>query len=253
MTVRSTINRLSLLKNYMSKPFTDAVVRLDFYVSHTLGLSRKEAKILIGKGHVQVNDQQVKKANHSVTRDDTIVCQDEVLSWPTEKYFIMNKPAGFVCATEDDVHPVVLELIEPHEQKDLRVVGRLDIDTTGLLLLTSDGQWLHRITSPKSNCAKQYRVWTVDDVTDEAMQALTDGVLLNGEQTPTKADAVERVDCDEILLTISEGKYHQVKRMLAATGNRVERLHRESIASLRLDDLAEGEYRALCDEEVALF
>ncbi|MBM6549610.1 pseudouridine synthase [Marinomonas ostreistagni] len=237
----------------MSKPFTDAVVRLDFYISHTLGLSRKEAKMLIGKGHVNVNGELVKKANHSVTREDTIVCQEEELSWPAEKYFVLNKPAGFVCATEDDVHPVVLELIEAHEQKDLRVVGRLDLDTTGLLLLTTDGQWLHRITSPKSQCPKQYRVWTVDDVTDEAMQALQEGVMLNGEHAPTQADAVERVDCDEILLTISEGKYHQVKRMLAATGNRVEKLHRETIASLSIDDLAEGEYRALTDEEIALF
>lgn len=237
----------------MSKPFTDAVVRLDFYLSHTLGLSRKEAKILIGKGHVNVNEQLVKKANHSVTRDDTIVCQDQVLSWPREKYFVLNKPAGFVCATDDDVHPVVLELIELHEQKDLRVVGRLDLDTTGLLLLTTDGQWLHRITSPKSQCPKQYRVWTAEDVSDEALQALTDGVLLHGEHAVTKAVSATRVECDEIVLTIAEGKYHQVKRMLAATGNRVERLHREKIASLSIEDLPEGEYRALTDEEIALF
>ena len=237
----------------MSKPFTDAVVRLDFYISHTLGLSRKEAKMLIGKGHVTVNEQLVKKANHSVTRDDTVVCQEAILSWPSEKYFVLNKPAGFVCATEDDVHPVVLELVALHEQKDLRVVGRLDIDTTGLLLLTSDGQWLHRVTSPKSDCPKQYRVWTVDDVSEDALQALTEGVLLNGEASPTKAMSVERVDSDEILLTISEGKYHQVKRMLAATGNRVERLHREKIASLSIETLPEGEYRALTDAEIALF
>lgn len=237
----------------MSKPFTDAVVRLDFYVSHTLGLSRKEAKVMIGKGQVSVNGVPIKKANHSVQQSDVIHCRDELLAWPQDKYFLLNKPAGYVCATEDGEHPVVLDLIAEHEQKDLRVVGRLDMDTTGFLLLTTDGQWLHRITSPKSDCPKRYRVWTADEVTDEALEELEQGVQLKSEEGLTKPAIVERIADNEILLTISEGKYHQVKRMLAATGNKVERLHREAIASVALGDLEEGQYRSLNEDEIALF
>lgn len=237
----------------MSKSFTDAVVRLDFYVSHTLGLSRKEAKILIGKGNVTVNGLEVKKANHSVQQTDEIFLREQRLAWPQEKYFLLNKPAGYVCATEDGEHPVVLDLIASHEQKDLRVVGRLDMDTTGLLLLTTDGQWLHRITSPKSDCAKQYRVWTVDEVSDADLVSLANGVQLNNEEGLTKPAVAERVSSHEILLSITEGKYHQVKRMLAATGNRVERLHREAIAGVTVADVPEGQYRALTESEIELF
>ena len=237
----------------MSKPFTDAVVRLDFYVSHTLGLSRKEAKVIIGKGQITINGAQVKKANQSVQQTDVIYYRDELLAWPQDKYFLLNKPAGYVCATEDGEHPVVLDLIAAHEQKDLRVVGRLDMDTTGFLLLTTDGQWLHRITSPKSDCPKRYRVWTVDEVSDAALRELEQGVQLKSEDGLTKPAKAERISSHEILLTISEGKYHQVKRMLAATGNKVERLHREAIANVALGDLAEGQYRSLSEDEVAQF
>ncbi|WP_417552119.1 pseudouridine synthase [Marinomonas fungiae] len=237
----------------MSKPFTDAVVRLDFYVSHTLGLSRKEAKVIIGKGQITINGVQVKKANQSVQQTDVIYYRDELLAWPQDKYFLLNKPAGYVCATEDGEHPVVLDLIAAHEQKDLRVVGRLDMDTTGFLLLTTDGQWLHRITSPKSDCPKRYRVWTVDEVSDAALRELEQGVQLKSEDGLTKPAKAERISSHEILLTISEGKYHQVKRMLAATGNKVERLHREAIANVALGDLAEGQYRSLSEDEIAQF
>ena len=253
MIVRFTTNLSSLPKISMSKPFTDPSVRLDFYVSHTLGLSRKEAKVRIGRGLIKVNGEEVKKANRIITADDDVFFLDEQLSWPREKYFVMNKPVGFVCATEDSELAVVLDLIAQPDLKDLRVVGRLDIDTTGLLLLTTDGQWLHRITSPKSQCPKQYRVWTSDPVTDEAIEDLCQGVQLNNEEGLTAPAEVERVDENQILLTISEGKYHQVKRMLAATGNRVVQLHREKIASLSLAGLEEGAYRPLTDAEVALF
>lgn len=237
----------------MSKSFSDTSVRLDFYLSHTLGLSRKEAKVLIGRGFVTVNDTLVKKANHLVRQEDCVTCEGEALCWPSERYYVMNKPEGYVCATEDGQHPVVLDLIEAHEQKDLRVVGRLDLDTTGLLLLTTDGQWLHRITSPKSQCPKCYHVWTADVVTDDAIEALRHGVQLNGEEGLTTPALVERVASDEILLTITEGKYHQVKRMLAATGNKVIRLHRETIANLTLEGVESGQYRALTELEIAQF
>ena len=120
-----------------------------------------------------------------------------------------------------------------------------------LVLLTSDGQWSHRLTSPNHHCDKRYRVTCADPVSDEDLQALRDGILLRGEEAPTLPAGAERVDAHQLLLTIQEGRYHQVKRMLAARGNKVVALHREQIGKIALDaDLAPGEFRILSEEEI---
>lgn len=129
--------------------------------------------------------------------------------------------------------------------------GRLDKDTTGLLLLTSDGQWSHSVTSPRRECRKSYRVWLAEAIPDEACRALEKGVMLNGDNTMTRPAEVQVHDDKIIDLTISEGRYHQIKRMLAAVGNRVEALHRFRIGNIKLDEaLAPGEFRALTPQEI---
>lgn len=229
-------------------------MRLDFYLSHVTVLARKAAKIAASKGRVTVNGEVVKKANYTVQENDQICLDDTVLAWPSEGYYLLNKPAGYVCATQDPDHPTVLDLVPAHLGQDLKIVGRLDKDTTGLLLLTTDGQWLHRITSPRSRCDKRYRMMLAEPISDEALKQLENGVMLNGEAEPTLPAIVERISECDIFLTIQEGKYHQVKRMLAAVGNKVEELHRDHIGPLELDaDLAIGEFRALTDIEVAYF
>jgi len=229
-------------------------LRLDFYLSHVTELARKAAKIAAAKGRVTVNGDVVKKANYTVQESDQICLDSELLAWPSEGYYLLNKPAGYVCANQDPEHPIVLDLLPPHLGQQLNIVGRLDKDTTGLLLLTTDGQWLHRITSPRHVCDKRYRVHLAAPILDEAIQQLENGVLLNGESQLTKPAKVERIASDAIYLTIQEGKYHQVKRMLAAVGNRVAELHRDQIGPLQLDEaLAAGEYRALTSDEVAYF
>ncbi|MCK5887318.1 MAG: pseudouridine synthase, partial [Alcanivorax sp.] len=136
-------------------------------------------------------------------------------------------------------------------RQDLHPAGRLDRDTTGLVLLTSDGQWSHRLTSPNHHCDKRYRVTCADPVSDADLQALRDGILLRGEDSPTLPARAERLTADQLLLTIREGRYHQVKRMLAARGNKVVALHREQIGEIALDAaLAPGEFRSLSEEEV---
>jgi len=148
----------------------------------------------------------------------------------------------------------VIDLLGTHLGQPLKVVGRLDKDTTGLLLLTTDGQWLHRITSPKSVCQKRYRMTLAEPIDDHALKQLEEGVMLNGEQVPTLPAKAQRIAEAEIFLTIQEGKYHQVKRMLAAVGNRFETLHRDQIGSLVLDEgLQPGEFRELTKDEVAYF
>jgi len=227
-------------------------LRLDYYLAHAANLSRKEAKIAIAKGRVIVNGEDKLKANTGVADTCNVMLDKVSLSFQLNRYYMMHKPAGLVCALQDDEHPVVLGLV-PHEiQKELKIVGRLDKDTTGLLLLTTDGQWLHKVTSPKHDCPKTYLVDLVDAITDEAVAALEQGVLLNGESDLTKAAHVVVHTETQISLTISEGKYHQVKRMLAAVGNKVEGLHRTHIGSVALgDDLALGEFKALSPEQVA--
>lgn len=228
-------------------------MRLDYYLAHAANLSRKEAKIAIARSRVIVNGKDKLKANTSVTDACEVMLDKVKLSFQQNRYYMMHKPAGVVCALKDDEHGVVLDLV-PHEiQKELKIVGRLDKDTTGLLLLTTDGQWLHKVTSPKHDCPKTYLVDLVDNITDVAVAELEQGVLLNGESDLTKMAQVVVHSDKQISLTISEGKYHQVKRMLAAVGNKVEGLHRSQIGGVTLgDDLALGEFKALSPEQVAL-
>ena len=164
---------------------------------------------------------------------------------------MLNKPAGVVCATRDRAHRTVLDLLDEPNKTGLHVAGRLDIDATGLVLITDDGEWSHHITSPRHKQPKTYRVELAEPLTDVARLALEAGVQLNGEPRPCAPAGVEVVAERVLRLTLTEGKYHQVKRMLAAVGNHVTALHRERIGSIVLDPaLPEGGYRQLLPEEV---
>lgn len=228
------------------------VMRLDFFLAHGTGLSRKQVKMLIGKGAVRVDGETRPKANTRVVEGQGVWLHDEPVQLQGHRYLMLHKPVGVVCSTDDAEHRTVLDLIPAELRRDLHPAGRLDRDTTGLVLLTSDGDWSHRLTSPNHECAKRYRVSCADPVSNEDLLALCDGILLRGEDSPTLPAQAERVSERELLLTITEGRYHQVKRMLAARGNKVVGLHREQIGGIKLDAvLAPGEFRALTEEEVA--
>jgi 16S rRNA pseudouridine516 synthase len=168
------------------------------------------------------------------------------------RYFMLHKPPGVVCSTEDGDHRTVLELIPEPLRQGLHVAGRLDIDTTGLVLLTDDGGWTHRVISPKRHCAKRYHVQFESPLTDEARQRLEQGVLLRGEERETLPALIAPCSLDQLRLTIREGRYHQIKRMFAAVGNRVVALHREAIGEIELDvGLLPGQFRTLRPEEIA--
>ena len=167
---------------------------------------------------------------------------------------MLNKPQGFVCSHVDDFNPTVFVLFDEVSPEKMHVAGRLDSDTTGLTLLTDDGQWSHRITSPRHVCEKVYFVETADPIVAENIAQFEAGVQLNGEEGLTRPAKLEIVGEREGVLTITEGKYHQVKRMFAAVGNRVVGLHRERVGTLELDeDLELGQYRPLTAEEIASF
>ncbi|MCH8544074.1 MAG: pseudouridine synthase [Alcanivorax sp.] len=228
-------------------------MRLDYFIAHATGLTRSQAKRLIASGAVSVSG--VARPTARLQLDGEQVQLDGTpLTLPGHRYLMLHKPHGVVCSTEDPGHRTVLDLLPGDQRRDLHSAGRLDLDTTGLVLLTTDGQWSHRITSPNTHCPKRYRVTTALPLTAAAVQQLRAGVLLHDSPTPTRPAEVEQLADAELLLTISEGRYHQVKRMLAATGNRVTALHREAIGALSLDpSLEAGAWRFLSGSEVALF
>jgi len=176
-------------------------------------------------------------------------------------YIMVHKPAGMECSQKPSAHPSVYSLLpaplrqRPHKGGALGVqaVGRLDQDTTGLLLLSDDGQFIHRMSSPKKHVSKVYEVTTKHPVSEAQLQQLLAGVVLDDDPLPVQAAAAEWVSTHHLRLTLTEGKYHQVKRMLAAVSNRVERLHRSQVGDLTLpEDLLPGQWRYLNEHELLL-
>ena len=225
-------------------------MRLDAVCARATGMSRKESRLAVRSGRVYLNGKCVKNEGAEVAPGDAVTLDGEALDLREHLYLMLNKPAGTVC-TADPVPESVLNLLSPALRRRLFCVGRLDKDTTGLLLLTDDGALDHRLMSPKHHAQKVYLATLARPVTEEEKLRLEQGMTLeNGEKTlPCKAEPEE----DRCRLTLREGKYHQVKRMFAATGNRVTALHREKIGGVPLDPaLAPGEYRELTEEELAL-
>jgi 16S rRNA pseudouridine516 synthase len=215
--------------------------------------TRRECIARVRHGKVEVNgvvcddpEAEVDPAGLLLTLDGT--------TWPYREkaYLLLNKPAGYECSRQPIHNPSVFSLLpSPLLQRGVQCVGRLDQDTTGLLLFSDDGDFIHRMTSPKKGVPKLYRVNCRHPLSEDMLQALSRGVQLHDEPAPIAALACEKVSSHELLLTLGEGKYHQVKRMVAAAGNRVEALHREAIGGLRLPPgLAEGEWRWLDETDL---
>lgn len=228
-------------------------MRLDKYISQVSDLSRKDVKRIIKTGVITINDEVCKDSSRHVLETDIVCAEGESLAPPRPRYFMLHKPQGYVCVTKDRDHPTVLELLDEEPNIDkLQIAGRLDIDTTGLVLITDDGKWNHAVTSPKRDCQKTYLVTTTHDIETSAIEQFAQGVMLEGEMKPTLPATLEILFANEAKLTISEGKYHQVKRMFGAIGNRVSELHREKVGEILLDENLEvGEYRELSEAEIA--
>lgn len=226
-------------------------MRLDKFLCDTAGLTRTEAKNAVKKGQIAVNGQVQKAADFKVKENtDTVTFQGKPLSYAAFHYYMLHKPAGVITATEDKKESTVMDILREEKIKNLFPVGRLDKDTEGLLLITDDGELAHNLLSPKKHVDKEYLVKVRDSISEEDCRKLSEGVDI-GDEKPTAPAKVERVAEKEILLTIREGRFHQVKRMLQAVGNEVLYLKRLSMGSLRLpEDLEKGAYRPLSEEEI---
>jgi len=223
--------------------------------------TRRVCAGLIQQGHVTVQGQVQTDAGEFYAPEGLeFTVQGTAWTFHEKAYVLLNKPAGTECSQKPSTWPSIYTLLPaPLRQRPqkaavqgVQAVGRLDQDTTGLLLLTDDGAFIHRMSSPKHHVPKVYEVTTKHPVTDEMVQRLLAGVVLDDDPKPVKAAACEAVSALHLKLTLTEGKYHQVKRMVAAVGNRVEGLHRSQIGGLVLGDLAPGQWRFLTAEDLAL-
>lgn len=230
---------------------TTTGMRLDKFVAHSAGLSRTDVKRLLRRDLITVDGKIVRDPAACISPEQMVLLDGEPLGWPRHRYVMLNKPQGYVCSTDDASNPVVHGLIEETWAQELHCAGRLDADTTGLVLLTDDGDWSHAVTSPKKHCVKTYYVELKHKLADDITEKFTQGLILNGESKPTLPAQIDILDANKARVHLCEGRYHQIKRMFAACANRVEKLHREAIGAIKLDDtLQPGEWRELTDAEI---
>jgi len=231
-------------------------MRLDKFICKSTELTRSEAKKLLKMGEVRVNNEVIKNPATQVHENNNVTVNGESLTARSSRYIMMHKPVDTICSNVDEVYPSLLHYIEVDKAFDLHIAGRLDADTTGLVLVTDDGRWSHNIISPKKHCPKVYRVDLRNVITLEKSAELIErfkcGLQLQGEDQLTLPAVLEILSEKQVLLTITEGKYHQVKRMFAAVGNKVVGLHRQQIGDINLD-VGLGEWRYLSDGEVSSF
>jgi len=233
------------------------VLRIDKLLANMGYGTRKEVKKLLKAGVVKVDGMTVKDAKtHVDPKEQVVTVWGEEVEYKPFIYLMMNKPKGVISATEDAVEETVVDLLEEEDRIfDPFPVGRLDKDTEGLLLLTNDGQLAHQLLSPKKHVPKTYEAIIDGEVTEEDVAAFRRGVVLDDgyETKPAKLVIVRSGLRSDVQITITEGKFHQIKRMFQAVGKRVVYLKRVQMGPLTLDETLEpGEYRELTDEEMAL-
>ena len=228
-------------------------MRLDKFLCKSTELTKIEAIQRIYAGEVLVNGDTAKNEAMQVHENNTISLNGVTLKIRDFRYILLNKPADTVCSNIDEAYPSLFNYLAIEKVSELHIAGRLDADTTGLVLITDDGRWSFNITSPQKACRKVYRVGLsralTTDKANEVAEKFSKGLQLQGEKSLTLPAELEIISPKEVLLTITEGRFHQVKRMFSAVGNRVISLHREQIGTVCLD-IGIGEWRYLTKDEV---
>ena len=227
-------------------------MRVDRFLSNLPQFNRKQVRLLLVERRVNVEGVAVSDPHHDV-REFSQVCVDgEILqAGKPARYFMLHKPQGCVSATSDPQHSTVLDLLDEPDKAELHIAGRLDFNTTGLMLITNDGQWSRRLTQPQTKLPKVYHVQTEQDIGPQYAVTFAAGVYFAFEDLTTQPAELELLGPRTARLSIIEGRYHQVKRMFGHFDNKVIGLHRERMGPLVLDaSLAPGQYRPLTDEEI---
>jgi 16S rRNA pseudouridine516 synthase len=227
-------------------------MRLDRYISKALGVTRKEAKEIIRRGEVSVDGKVIRQPDFKVPEGASVSVEGTRVEAKDKVYIMLNKPKGYLSTTEREAdYPSFLELLPEYEHLKPFAAGRLDVDSEGLLLVTTDGVLAHRITHPKWKLPKTYEVDLEKPLSEEDIQKITRGVEIDGKPVEVVRIEPDPRSKNRAFITLTEGRYRIVKRLFKSLGNRVVNLKRISIGPIKLDEtLAEGEYRELTPEEV---
>ena len=228
-------------------------MRLDRFLANLPCYNRQQVRLLLVQRRVRVDAKVVTDPQAEVREFSCVEVDDQLLqAGRPARYLMLHKPAGCVSATQDPQHRTVLDLLPAELRDDLHIAGRLDYNTTGLLILTNDGQWSRRLTQPTTKLPKHYLVETEDEIGDHYVAKLREGFYFAFEDLTTLPAQLDILGPRQARLAIVEGRYHQVKRMFGHFDNKVVGLHRESMGAIQLDPrLAPGEFRALTGDEIA--
>jgi len=228
--------------------------RLDRFLSNRLQISRSNLRLLLAAGRVQVNDEVERDRQRRIGPFDVVVCDGEILQANRPRYLMTNKPPAVVSATCDDHHHTVLDLLPKDQREGLHLAGRLDFNSTGLVLLTNDGDWSRQLSQPENQVRKHYRVILEKPLTEEYVAAFAEGMWFEYEGIVTRPAELSIRSACEADVWLCEGRYHQIKRMFGRFDNKVLTLHRLAIGNLVLDEkLKPGEWRELTASELAVF
>ena len=226
-------------------------MRLDRFLSHLPHAGRQQARRWLAAGQVRVDGVLIHDPHRDVTAFSRIELGGQLLQSRQPRYFMLYKPRGYLSATTDLQHPTALDLLDEPDREQLHIGGRLDRNSTGLLLITDDGRWSRHLTHPDKQWAKVYRVETEDPIHPDTASRFAAGIYFDFEAITTRPVRLEQLGSHQVRLWLYEGRYHQIKRMFGRFRNKVLALHREQMGEIVLDPaLAPGEYRALTQAEI---
>lgn len=229
-------------------------MRLERYLSKTLRCSKQQSRAYIHGKRVRMANQIQTDPKTTVSQYCDVWLDDRCLQEKLLHYYMLHKPKGFLSATTDEQHPTVMELLPEDVRDKLHIAGRLDLHSSGLLLLTSDGRWSRKLTEPKEGVGKTYVVDLAYPICPDTQDKFAKGIPFQPENIVTQPAQLELITPSRVRLTIYEGRYHQIKRMFAYVGNRVVGIHREGIGPIALErELEEGFCRPLTEAEIACF
>jgi 16S rRNA pseudouridine516 synthase len=240
------------LTSFTRPGLTGSLMRLDKFVCKSTAYTKAEARRLIHAGRLIVNGVIIDDEARQVHENNTITYNGQILRAREFRYLLMHKRLGTICSNVDEGYPSLFNALEIDKVSELHVAGRLDVDTTGLVLLTDDGRWTFDIIRPINNCQKVYRVGLSKDLSEGLIKQFKNGLHLHGESKMARPAELQILSRREARLTLTEGKFHQIKRMFVAVGYRVVSLHREKIGNIALD-VPLGEWRHLTRDEVKSF
>lgn len=229
---------------------TSSSTRLDRYISKNSPYSKSDVRLLIAQQRILVGGKPAESIRQLIDKFSRVELDGVCLQQKRPVYIMLNKPKGVVSATRDGTHTTVVDLIDHPEKHDLHIAGRLDFNTTGLILLTNDGSWSRRLSLPESKLAKTYQVTVAKPLNADYVAAFLRGIYFAYEDITTQPASLEIVSPQEARLTLVEGKYHQVKRMFGHFQNEVLSLHRVSVGPIALGELEPGQCRELSEAEI---